>query len=100
MDVAKSELEPMMGMARESVVLLTVVIVAMVAFFLWGKVIQPFMHKQAEIATATADALRSIQQTAQCIAQAGAAVEAQSRHLAEASRHLVEMTGNLIARKE
>lgn len=100
MDVTQSELTSLMSVARESIVLLTVVIVAVVAYFLWVKVVQPIMQKQAEIVTATADALRSIQQTTQSMAQASAAVESQSRQLAEASRHLVELTSNLLTRKD
>jgi len=95
MDAQRNEVATLMSIARESLVMLTVVFIAIVAYFFWLKVLKPFMDQQTAIATANANALNSIQMSAQAIAAANASVESQSRHLAHASSTLLEATQEL-----
>jgi len=95
MDAQDKEMSTLIGIARESLVMLTVVFIAIVAYFFWLKVLKPFMDQQTAIATANANALNSIHMSAQAIAMANASAEAQSKHLAEASSSLLEAAQEL-----
>lgn len=87
----------LMGMARESVVLLTVVVIVLVAGLAWGKIIKPFMDVQSDMATKMADALRSIQQTSEAVNRVAESQAIISRHLVETSENLVEVSRQLAA---
>jgi len=89
----------LMSMARESVVLLTVVVIVIVAGLAWSRIIKPFMDAQAEIATKVADALRSIQHTSEAVTRSAEAHTVIARHLADVSQNMVEVTRNMAAHK-
>jgi F0F1-type ATP synthase membrane subunit b/b' len=89
----------LMSMARESVVLITVVVIVVVAGLAWSKIIKPFMDSQAEIATKIADALRSIQQTSEAVTRSAEAHTVIARHLADVSQNMVEVTRNMATHK-
>ena len=82
----------LMGMARESVVLLTVVVIVIVAGLVWGKIIKPFMDVQSDVATKMADALRSIQQTSEAVNRVAESQTIIAKHLVETSENLVEVS--------
>lgn len=50
--------------ARESLVLLTVLVIVGVAYFVWMRIFKPFMEYQQKITEAHANALNAIQNTA------------------------------------
>lgn len=85
----------LLNMARESIVLLTVVIIVIVAGLAWTKILKPFMDSQAEIATKISDALRSIQQTSEALTRSAEAHAIIAKHLSEVSVNMVEVTRNL-----
>lgn len=87
----------LMNMARESVVLLTVVVVVIVGGLAWSKIIKPFMELQTDMATKMADALRSIQQTSEAVNRVAESQTIISRHLVETSENLVEVSRQLAA---
>jgi hypothetical protein len=89
----------LMSMARESVVLLTVVVIVIVAGLAWSRIIKPFMDAQAEIATKVADALRSIQHTSEAVTRSAEAHTVIARHLADVSQNMVEVTRNMATHK-
>lgn len=62
-DVANSVSEVLL-MARESLVLLTVMVIVGVAYFIWMRIFKPFMEYQQKITEAHANALNAIQNTA------------------------------------
>ena len=70
------------GLARESIVLLTVVIVAVIAGVAWTRFVVPFARAQADIATKTASALQSIQATVESLARTAEAQRIHSEYLA------------------
>jgi uncharacterized membrane protein YciS (DUF1049 family) len=78
--------------ARESIVLLTVVAVVIVAGLAWGKIVKPFMDVQSEMATKMADALRSIQQTSEAVNRVAESQTIIAKHLVETSENLVEVS--------
>lgn len=78
----------LMSLARESIVLITVLIITFVAWFVWSKIVHPFQIKQAEISVATAEALAAIQQTTQ-------AVTLTSKEVTEQAKQLAQLAGNL-----
>jgi len=78
----------LMSLARESIVLITVLIITFVAWFIWSKIVHPFQLKQAEISVATAEALAAIQQTTQ-------AVTLTSKEVTEQAKQLAQLAGNL-----
>jgi menaquinone-dependent protoporphyrinogen IX oxidase len=85
----------LINMARESIVLLTVVIIVIVAGLAWTRIIKPFMDSQAEIATKVADALRSIQMTTDTLTRTSESHVTISKHLSEISQNMVEVTRNM-----
>lgn len=85
------------GIARESIVLFTVIAVVIVAGLAWGKIVKPFMDVQSEMATKMADALRSIQQTSEAVNRVAESQTIISRHLVETSENLVEVSRQLAA---
>lgn len=87
----------LMNMARESVVLLTVVVVVIVGGLAWSKIVKPFMELQTDMATKMADALRSIQQTSEAVNRVAESQTIISRHLVETSENLVEVSRQLAA---
>ena len=87
-----SRLTDVWSLARESIVLVTVLVGAGIAYFLWVKVLKPFMDQQREITTSIANALNAIQTTSASQAQIAAAQTTQSEHLDRASTNLVEAT--------
>jgi len=84
-----------LSLARESIVLVTVLIIASIAYVMWVRIIKPFMDQQAEIAKANAAALNSIQTTATAQATTAVAHQAQTEHLRETSQNLNEAAGRL-----
>ena len=80
------------GIARESIVLFTVVAVVAVAGLAWGKIVKPFMDVQSEMATKMADALRSIQQTSEAVNRVAESQTIIAKHLVETSENLVEVS--------
>lgn len=80
------------GIARESIVLFTVVAVVVVAGLAWGKIVKPFMDVQSEMATKMADALRSIQQTSEAVNRVAESQTIIAKHLVETSENLVEVS--------
>lgn len=84
-----------LSLARESIVLVTVLIIAALAYVMWVRVIKPIMDQQSEIAKANAAALNSIQTTATAHAATEAAHVAQTEHLRETSQHLNEAARHL-----
>lgn len=91
--------QTLQSIARESVVLLTVVMIAVVAGFVWAKFLKPFVDRQAEIATAQADALRSIQETSQAAADMAKEQQLHAKHTMEASTNLIKVTNTLLEAK-
>lgn len=85
----------LLSIARESVVLLTVVVIVLVAGMAWSKIVKPFMDVQAEMATKMSDALRSIQQTSDAVNRVADSQTVIARHLVETSENLVEVSKNL-----
>lgn len=83
------------SLARESVVLITVTVVVIVAGLAWGKIVKPFMDVQAEMATKMADALRSIQETSNSVNRVAESQSIIAKHLVETSENLVEVSRNL-----
>lgn len=80
------------SIARESIVLFTVVAVVVVAGLAWGKIVKPFMDVQSEMATKMADALRSIQQTSEAVNRVAESQTIIAKHLVETSENLVEVS--------
>jgi F0F1-type ATP synthase membrane subunit b/b' len=80
------------GIARESIVLFTVIAVVIVAGLAWGKIVKPFMDVQSEMATKMADALRSIQQTSEAVNRVAESQTIIAKHLVETSENLVEVS--------
>lgn len=80
------------GIARESIVLFTVIAVVVVAGLAWGKIVKPFMDVQSEMATKMADALRSIQQTSEAVNRVAESQTIIAKHLVETSENLVEVS--------
>lgn len=80
------------GIARESIVLFTVIAVVIVAGLAWGKIIKPFMDVQSDVATKMADALRSIQQTSEAVNRVAESQTIIAKHLVETSENLVEVS--------
>ena len=80
------------GIARESIVLCTVIAVVVVAGLAWGKIVKPFMDVQSEMATKMADALRSIQQTSEAVNRVAESQTIIAKHLVETSENLVEVS--------
>jgi F0F1-type ATP synthase membrane subunit b/b' len=80
------------GIARESIVLFTVIAVVIVAGLAWGKIVKPFMDVQSEMATKMADALRSIQQTSEAVNRVAESQTVIAKHLVETSENLVEVS--------
>lgn len=93
MDVESS----LSGIARESIVLFTVIAVVIVAGLAWGKIVKPFMDTQSELAVKMADALRSIQQTSEAVNRIAESQTVIARHLVETSENLVEVSRQLAA---
>lgn len=85
----------LVGMARESVVLLTVVVIVIVAGLAWSKIIKPFMDAQTETSSKMADALRSIQQTSESVNRVAESQTIIAKHLVETSENLVEVSRQL-----
>lgn len=79
-----------MSVARESIVLVTVLVGAGIAYFLWVKVLKPFMDQQREITTAVANALNAIQTTSASQAQIAAAQANQAEHLRDSSENIAQ----------
>ena len=76
----------MHGMARESIVLVTVVIVLLGCGVAWTQVVNPFMKSQTEITAKTAETLLAIKDLSDAVARTA---EAQRAH-AEAMAKMVE----------
>lgn len=76
------------SLARESIVLLTELIITVIAFLMWIKIIKPFMDQQTDIAKANAAALYSIQSTSTAQAATATAQAAQAEHLKDTSVQL------------
>jgi len=83
------------SIARESIVLFTVIAVVIVAGLAWGKIVKPFMDVQSEMATKMADALRSIQQTSEAVNRVAESQTVIEKHLVETSENLVEVSRHL-----
>lgn len=80
----------LVSVARESIVLLTVVIVAVIAGIAWTRFVVPFARAQADISAKTAQALQSIQATADAVARTAEAQRVHSEHLARMVERLEE----------
>ena len=80
----------LISVARESIVLLTVVIVAVIAGVAWTRFVVPFARAQADISAKTAQALSSIQATADAVARTAEAQRVHSEHLARMVERLEE----------
>lgn len=80
----------LISVARESIVLLTVVIVAIIAGIAWTRFVVPFARAQADISAATAEALRSIRDTVESVGRTAEAQRVHSEHLARMVERLEE----------
>ncbi len=80
----------LVSVARESIVLLTVIIVAVIAGIAWTRFVVPFARAQADISAKTAQALQSIQATADAVARTAEAQRVHSEHLARMVERLEE----------
>lgn len=80
----------LLSVARESIVLLTVVIVAIIAGVAWTRFVVPFAKAQADISAATAEALRSIKETVESVGRTAEAQRVHSEHLARMVERLEE----------
>jgi hypothetical protein len=80
----------LVSIARESIVLLTVVIVAVIAGIAWTRFVVPFARAQADISARTAQALQSIQATADAVARTAEAQRVHSEHLARMVERIEE----------
>lgn len=74
------------SMARESIVLLTVIIVLVACGVAWTQVVNPFMKSQSEITAKTAETLLAIKDLSEAVARTA---EAQRAH-ADAITKMVE----------
>ena len=73
----------MQGMARESIVLVTVVIVLIGCGVAWTQVVNPFMKSQAEITAKTAETLLAIKDISQAVARTAEAQQQQAEAMAK-----------------
>ena len=71
------------GMARESIVLLTVVIVLVGCGVAWMQVVNPFLKSQAEITAKTAETLMAIKDISQAVARTAEAQQQQAEAMAK-----------------
>ena len=70
-------------MARESLVLVTVMVIVGVAYFIWMRIFKPFMEYQQKITEAHSNALNAIQNTARELND----VAAQHKEAAQSIQH-------------
>lgn len=73
----------MQGMARESIVLVTVVIVLLGCGVAWTQVVNPFLKSQAEITAKTAETLLAIKDISQAVARTAEAQQQQAEAMAK-----------------
>ena len=73
----------MHGMARESIVLVTVVIVLIGCGVAWTQVVNPFLKSQAEITAKTAETLLAIKDISQAVARTAEAQQQQAEAMAK-----------------
>lgn len=73
----------MSGMARESIVLLTVIIVLIGCGVAWTQVVNPFLKSQAEITSKTAETLLAIKDISQAVARTAEAQQQQAEAMAK-----------------
>lgn len=73
----------MQGMARESIVLVTVVIVLIGCGLAWTQVVNPFLKSQAEITSKTAETLLAIKDISQAVARTAEAQQQQAEAMAK-----------------
>jgi len=73
----------MQGMARESIVLVTVVIVLIGCGVAWTQVVNPFLKSQAEITAKTAETLLAIKDISQAVARTAEAQQQQAEAMAK-----------------
>ena len=73
----------MQGMARESIVLVTVVIVLIGCGVAWTQVVNPFLKSQAEITAKTAETLLAIKDISQAVARTAEAHQQQAEAMAK-----------------
>lgn len=73
----------MQGMARESIVLVTVVIVLIGCGVAWTQVVNPFLKSQAEITAKTAETLLAIKDISQAVARTAEAQQQQAESMAK-----------------
>ena len=73
----------MTGMARESIVLVTVVIVLIGCGIAWTQVVNPFMRSQSEITAKTAETLLAIKDISQAVARTAEAQQQQAEAMAK-----------------
>lgn len=76
------------SVARESIVLFTVVIVLVGCGVAWTQVVNPFMRSQAEITTKTAETLMSIKELADSVARTAEAQRIHAENLAKSAERL------------
>jgi predicted negative regulator of RcsB-dependent stress response len=91
--------QALLSVARESIVLITVVILAILVILVWQKFLKPFVDRQTEIATAQADALRSIQETSKAATDMAREQQLHARHTLEASNNLMKVSNALLESK-
>lgn len=78
----------MTGMARESIVLVTVIIVLIGCGVAWTQVVNPFMKSQSEITAKTAETLMAIKDISQAVARTAEAQQQQAEAMAKVMERL------------
>lgn len=79
----KTATKVMTGMARESIVLVTVIIVLLACGVAWTQVVNPFMRSQAEITAKTAETLLAIRDLSESVARTAEAQRVQAEAMAK-----------------
>jgi predicted PurR-regulated permease PerM len=84
-------------MAKESLVLVTVLVVVGVAYFVWVRIFKPFMEYQQKITEAHANALNAIQNTVRDLNEAVETQKAATSDIRQAAHSLQETQSTVLA---
>lgn len=80
---ASAATKVMNGIARESIVLLTVVIVFVGCGVAWNAIVSPFLKSQTEITAKTAETLLAIKDLSEAVARTAEAQRSQAEAMAK-----------------
>lgn len=84
-------------MARESLVLVTVMVIVGVAYFIWMRIFKPFMEYQQKITEAHSQALNAIQNTARELNEVAAEHKESAKDIRHAADTLRETQTTVLA---